>query len=382
MSVFRQYCAKHYMRILIDHNIPALAEALQASGIEVRTAHGRDITNTDVADCTALFVRSITHVSPALLEGSAIRFVATATSGTDHIDTAYLSERGIAFSDAKGCNAEAVAEYVLHGIVLYAERAPCNVQTLRIGVIGYGECGRRVVRLLHILGVQEIRVCDPYVQAQNIALPGHAMWVNIDTIFRTCQIITNHIPLTQETQGMIGHSALGLLPKGALIIHASRGGIIDEDALVQAVYHNQCFAVVDVWQNEPMINRALVQASLLATPHIAGYTQEGKLRGSIIVLYNFIQWAQQSSLLRTDSIIRLHDSYETMKHSPLFQDKRLLHTGYSTHDLLHTLHDARPFAEDDSIMRSTSNISESETRRVFDARRKQYPKSRELFVDE
>ncbi len=371
------------MNIVVDSNIPALASVLRMSGAVVRVHDGRTLQPADLADSTALFVRSVTKVTKALLHESRTRFVATATSGIDHIDTEYLSQKDIDFAAAKGCNAQAVAEYVLYGILLYAHTIQRDIQTLRIGVVGYGECGKRVVRLLCSLGVKSVEVYDPYLQAQGAVLPLGCTWRLLHELVRESDVLTNHIPLTQETQKIISHELLATVPIGALILHASRGGIIDEEALLYYVRERRYSAIIDVWKSEPMIHPELALSSLLSTPHIAGYTQEGKLRWAIMVLDAFIQWIQNHGITDIDIAV-LQEQSELLKQNRILQNKYSVGGRgiIDSQEIFHLLCSARPLKEDDALLKSIVKHTDADICRVFDERRKRYPESAEVFVDE
>ena len=262
------------MHIVADENIPLLDEFFAAFG-SIRRLPGRGITAADVRDADLLLVRSVTQVNRALLEGSRVRFVGTCTIGTDHLDLEYFAEAGIAWSSAPGCNARGVVDYVLGSVLTLAEREGVAPDARVYGVVGAGQVGGRLVGLLQGLGWQ-VRVCDPPRQAAE-----GGDFVSLAQIIGECDVISLHTPLDASTRHLFDAARLAALRPGTWLINASRGAVVDNTALRNLLPQRPDLkAVLDVWEGEPQADVELAALCQLATPHIAGYSLEGKLRGT------------------------------------------------------------------------------------------------------
>lgn len=262
-------------KIVADENI-AYAQHFFAGIGELILLQGRAISRSDVQNADILLVRSVTPVNRELLEGSAVRFVGSCTIGTDHIDTQWLSENNIHFSYAPGCNAQAVVEYVL--AALRALEVDCSVN--KVGIVGCGNVGGRLLRYLQSIGADVVG-CDPFLVDSDLPL------VNFETIL-TCDVICLHTPLTKfgayPTYHLFDESVINALKPGTVLLNAGRGAVIDNSALLQRIENSGDLNVVlDVWENEPAINGDLLAHVAIGTPHIAGYSTEGKLRGTEMV---------------------------------------------------------------------------------------------------
>lgn len=272
------------MRIVADQNIPHVADAFRDLG-EVELLPGREIGREHLRDCRCLVTRTVTKVNRDLLEDSAVEFVGTATIGTDHIDLVYLETAGIGFSNAAGCNAEAASEYVISGLFSLARRLGFDPFARRAGIVGYGNVGSRLVAKLEALGI-ECLVNDPPLER-----PGGSKrdLVDLDTILRQCDLVSLHVPLTGDgahpTYHLFEDNRLAQLLPGCLLVNAARGEVVDNAALSRLLAERDDLLVfLDTWEGEPRINRDLLHRVNLATPHIAGYSVEGRLRGTQMVL--------------------------------------------------------------------------------------------------
>jgi erythronate-4-phosphate dehydrogenase len=273
------------MKIIADENIPLVGEAFGPMG-EVVAVPADAIRPLLVRDAQALLVRSVTPVGPALLDGSAVRFVATATIGVDHIDQEYLRRHGIGFSSAQGSNARSVAEYVFTSLAVLAERGGWRFRDKALGIVGVGNIGSRVARMAEGLGLAVLRN-DPPLACET----GDPKYVPIETLF-DADIVTFHVPLTREgpdaTHHMIGESLLSRLKRSVILLNTSRGSVADTAVLKAALGMKRLGAVVlDVWENEPNIDLELMNAVDIATPHIAGYSYDGKVNGTRMILHAF-----------------------------------------------------------------------------------------------
>ncbi len=271
------------MRIVADPNIPFVQEAFGPLG-EVRLVPGREINAGAVRDADALLVRSVTPVNAALLDGSAAKFVATATIGTDHIDQGYLSSRGIGFASAQGGNANSVAEYVVAAMLELARLRKFRLRDKTLGVIGVGHVGSRVVRNAEALGMRVLANDPPRARGKKTT-----PFIPLEHLLAETDIITLHVPLTREGPGATFHffdkDRLGLLKnRQPILINTSRGAVVDNPALLKAIDGEWLGGVVlDVWENEPRISPELLEVVDLATPHIAGYSFDGKVNGTQMI---------------------------------------------------------------------------------------------------
>lgn len=274
------------MKIVCDENIAYAREFFAPLG-ELICLPGRGLTHADVRDADALIVRSVTNVTRELLADSRVKFVGSATIGFDHIDLEYLREAGIAFAGAPGCNARAVVEYVL--TALMALRAECLTE-LTVAVVGAGNVGGRLLWALDQLGVKTLMV-DPFVSREQIAarfafnkLPER---VELNRALQA-DVICLHTPLTKmgeaPTYHLIAEQEIAALKTGSLLLNAGRGAVIDNQALLNRLQQQSDLDVVlDVWEGEPAISQALLAAVKIGSPHIAGYSAEGKLKGTQMV---------------------------------------------------------------------------------------------------
>ncbi|WP_273426894.1 4-phosphoerythronate dehydrogenase PdxB [Marinobacter sp.] len=272
------------MLIVADENIPLLDSFFGEIG-EIRRVSGRTMTASDVRDAEVLLVRSVTLVGPELLEGSKVRFVGTATIGTDHVDEEWLEQKGIRFSAAPGCNANSVAEYVLSVLSVHAERRGLADWTrLSVGVVGVGRVGSELARKLERLGF-DVFLCDPPRAERED--DSDNPFVSLEEAL-ACDVVTLHTPLTRNqphaTYHMVGAAELEGLSADQLLINAGRGEVIDAEALKARLSQaNAPIVALDVWEGEPAIDLELVQQVWLATPHIAGYSLEGKVQGTEMI---------------------------------------------------------------------------------------------------
>ena len=291
------------MKAVIDEKIPYLRDALLAMGIEVVALPGSAITAGDLADAYALFVRTRTKCDATLLEGSAVRFIGTATIGYDHIDVEYCSHRGIVWTNAAGCNAGAVLQYVQAVVYSWARDTGVALTGLTLGIVGLGEIGSRVATWAGNVGMRVLANDPPKADA------GVAGLVSLEEIAAECDIITFHPSLNVDGVYKSVHLAdaafFASLAHCRLLINASRGAVVDNDALLAALESSavQC-AAVDVWEGEPDISLPLLERAYIATPHIAGYSAEGKMNATAIVLDEFarnINYVGELPVLRLDA---------------------------------------------------------------------------------
>ncbi len=285
------------MKLVIDANIPAADQCFEPFGALHRLP-GREICSADVAEADALIVRSITQVNQALLAQSPLRFVGTCTIGTDHIDRVLLSERGIGFASAPGCNAEAVVDYVLSSLLLVSEREGWPLLTRTVGIVGAGNVGGRLQQRLQALGVATL-VCDPPRAEADPSVE----FCSLDTLIERCDVMCLHTPLVKEgrhaTYQLLNAERINDLAPGTVLLNAGRGDCIDGLALRSRLAgKGDITAILDVWEGEPEIDAGLRDLVALATPHIAGHSLDGKLRGTWMIQQAFAEHIGQPSQLR------------------------------------------------------------------------------------
>jgi erythronate-4-phosphate dehydrogenase len=266
------------MQIIADENIPCVAKAFASLG-EVTLLPGRGMTAVQVRDADILLVRSVTRVDAQLLGESSVKFVGSATIGFDHVDRAYLQQRGIGFSTAPGSNATSAAEYVVSALLALNAQQGFDPAGKTVGIIGCGNVGSRVRQKLSALGMNCL-VNDPPLQAQG----GHDEFVDLDEVLQA-DVVTLHVPYTREGAHPTHHLAdaafFARLRPGAVFINTARGAVADNAALDAVLETRSDLSVVlDVWEGEPDISMSLLEKVRLGTPHIAGYSLDGKLRGT------------------------------------------------------------------------------------------------------
>lgn len=277
------------MKIIVDNKVPYIRETLEKIADQVIYLPGKDITHDIVKDADALITRTRTKCNRELLEGSNIKFIGTATIGFDHIDTEFCKRANITWKNCPGCNAGAVEQYV-HAVLLLLEKEKgINLKNSCIGIIGVGHVGTRIRNMAKRLGMK-ILLNDP-PRNDN----GEKGYVDLQAIADNCNIITFHTPLIREGKYKTYHLAdkdfFGLLKRKPVIINTSRGEVIDTNAILDALNNNTISeAVIDVWENEPNINIDLLNKVFIGTPHIAGYSADGKINATRMTLESLCQF--------------------------------------------------------------------------------------------
>lgn len=270
------------MKVVVDKNIPYIAGRLEPVCDSVVYAAAADTDAALVADADALVTRTRTRCDASLLEGSRVSLIASATIGTDHIDLDYCRRNGIAVANAPGCNAPAVAQWVMASVAQWVAKTRPHMP-LTIGVVGVGHVGGIVARWASLLGMR-VLTCDPPRQRRE----GGDHWSDLPLIARECDIITVHTPLSRDgsdpTYHMIGEGFVNLLPdrRPILLMNAARGAVADTQALLAA--RDNVSLAIDCWENEPNVDLPLLERAMVATPHIAGYSIEGKQRGTAMAI--------------------------------------------------------------------------------------------------
>ncbi|MCQ2041558.1 erythronate-4-phosphate dehydrogenase [Stutzerimonas kunmingensis] len=354
------------MHILADENIPLVDEFFAGFG-EIRRMPGRSINRAALENVDVLLVRSVTRVDREMLEGSAVRFVGTCTIGTDHLDLDYFEQAGIEWASAPGCNARGVVDYVLGSLLALSEVRGEALARRRFGVVGAGEVGGRLLEVLRGLG-WDVRVCDPSRQVREAG-----DFVSLDEILAECDVISLHTPLTLggdwPTFHLFDQARLSRLRPGTWLINASRGAVVDNAALRDLLLQRPDLeAVLDVWEGEPQVDVALAGLCHIATPHIAGYSLDGKLRGTAQIYAALCAARGVEPAIELAQLMPGPALTELAFASSAEPDEMLA-------TLCRAVYDPR---RDDADFRRSLLGDEAQRRAGFDLLRKQYPPRREI----
>jgi erythronate-4-phosphate dehydrogenase len=348
------------MKIIADGNIPFVEEAFTQFG-EVIVVPGRSISRDMLLDASLLLVRSITNVDRALLNDTAIKFVATATIGVDHIDIPYLKSNSIGFASAPGSNAQSVAEYVGTALAHLSHTLGFELGKKVLGIIGVGNVGSRVVKVAQALGMACLLNDPPKQRATN-----GGGYVSLDEVLEKSDIVTLHVPLIEsgidKTAHMVNDDFINKMKPGAILINTSRGKVVDE----QAVRNNRAklsALVLDVWAHEPSISCETLDLATIATPHIAGYSFDGKVRGTEMIYEAACDF------------FRKEKTWNGQAHVGV-KPETTIDVRTSAAPVLHALREAYPIISDDRRLR---RIKDEQNRGAyFDALRKNYPRRLEF----
>ncbi|WP_413111992.1 4-phosphoerythronate dehydrogenase [Thaumasiovibrio sp. DFM-14] len=355
------------MKILIDENMP-YAAALFAQLGDVISKPGRTLTADDLVDIDALMIRSVTKVDKALLaKANKLRFVGTATAGTDHVDQPLLAERGVTFYGAAGCNKVGVAEYVISTLLVLAQQQGFSIFERTVGIVGVGNVGRYLNHCLRSLGIKTI-LCDPLLAQQG----DDGEYTDIDTLIAQSDVVSLHTPLTMSgehaTHHLINKQRLAALKPGTILINAARGPVVDNHALKHALEADPMLsAILDVFEQEPIVDLDLLPRLAFATPHIAGYGLEGKARGTTMVFNAFSTFIGND--LRADPNQLLPRAF-----IPAVQLAQPL-TQANLQSLVQLVYDVR--RDDSEFRRALGGCDRTQMGSVFDKLRKNYWDRRE-----
>lgn len=348
------------MKIVVDENMP-LAEALFAEFGEVVRVQGRTLTAAQLTDADVLLVRSITKVNASLLsQANKLKFVGTATIGTDHVDKAYLAEKAIPFFSAPGCNKVSVGEYVISALLVMAEKYQFSLSGLSLGIIGAGNTGTAVAERAAALGIA-VKLCDPPKQQAG----DPRTFVAYDEALQ-CDLVSFHVPLSRQgehaTFHLLDEQRIQSFRPEQILLNACRGEVWDNQAmLARQLSSSPLRLIMDVWENEPDILQTLVPYTEIATPHIAGYSLEGKYRGTYMLYEAFCQHFGHEITKQLQPMLPVAD-INTLSLS-VDVDECILKK------LIHLVYDVR---RDDAIFRHKITQPGS-----FDEMRKKYPERRE-----
>ncbi len=351
--------------IIADERIPYVRDALQPLG-RLITLSGRDMNAITIRNADILIVRSVTRVDELLLDKSNVRYVASASTGYDHIDTQYLEKRGIHFFAAAGCNANAVSEYVAAAIAFICRRDTLRLDDLTLGIIGVGNIGARVADKARAMGMK-VLLNDPPLKEKT----GSDKFRPLETVLRRADIVTLHVPLTENiypTIRMVNSSFMDAMKPNAFLINTSRGAVVDEDALLAGLKNKQIRdAVLDVWCNEPAINTGLLERVVIGTPHIAGHSIDGKVNATVMVYNDLCKFLGMTPGWKPEDLPRPE------KPVILLNENKDKFTA-----IIDVLLCAYPIHNDDAVLREILHKPESGRESFFDSVRNEYPMRREF----
>lgn len=352
------------MKIVADENIPLLDAFFSDMCQELVSLPGREMSAEQVKDADILLIRSITQVNEGLLAGSRVKFVGTCTIGTDHLDTGYLEQQNIQYANAPGCNANAVVDYVLSCLLVLQERTQKNWQSLSVGIVGAGNVGGLLYDTLKALGVEAIAY-DPNVVEFSSDQNKQAVWQQ--------DVVSVHTPITRDgehaTYHLVDKNRLASMKEDACLINSCRGAVVDNQALLAHLKnHPQFNAILDVYEQEPSPSDELIQACLIATPHIAGYSLDGKYGGTAMIYDALCDTLALPKRLKLAQLI----SEAPVRKLSFSQEAD---TAYVLKQVIRNAYDVR---DDHFRMMSLLGLSDEQKSKAFDRLRKDYPLRRDL----
>ena len=344
------------MKIVADTNIPFLKGVFEPYA-EVVYLDGRSIDRAAMQDADAIIIRTRTKCNEETLYGSRVEMIASATIGTDHIDLEWCRHHGIEVQNAEGCNAGGVMDYVFSALYGTASRRSIKLDGATIGVVGVGNVGKLVAQMARSLGFRVLLNDPPRAERE-----GPEGFVSLDELLKESQIVTLHVPLDETTRGMAGDDFFAKIRSGAIFINASRGEVVDEAALLRA-RPKLGVIVLDTWCNEPYVNPNLIDICDIATPHIAGYSYQGKQNGTAMAV---------------QAIARHFGIRELLDFAPVTVDEALNPTtidvkGKSQGEIAAILQYNYPIFTDDFLFRSQPGS--------FEKLRSEYNYRREFYID-
>lgn len=355
------------MKIIADENIPFVRECFASIG-DVQALSGRQITPEIVADADILLVRSITPVNEKLLVDSKAKFIATATIGFEHVDIDYLKKRNIGFASAPGSNANSVAEYIVAALFSVGKKRKITIVGKSIGVVGVGNVGSRVAKKCAAIGMRVV-LNDPPLFRQT----GDAKYRPLEELY-DCDFITLHTPLTRQGQDKTFHLAaekfFASLKTGCVFINTSRGGVHDTSALKAAIRSKKLGAcILDVWENEPNIDCELLRIVDISTPHIAGYSLDGKIAGMIMIYNAACEHFSLKPKHKIEDFLPPPSVPEIIIDESISDEQSIL---------LKTTHRVYCINRDDFNTREIAMVEPGKRGKFFDDLRKNYPVRREF----
>lgn len=358
------------MKIVCAASVLLGREAFETLG-ETIVVPDRQINRTAVHDADALIIRSKTDVTAELLEGSHVSFVGTATAGFDHMDIDYLAKADLAWYAAAGCNANSVAEYITAALLYLAQSQNFKLEGLTLGIIGVGQVGSRVARKARLLGMR-VLLNDPPLALKT----GDPLYRPLEEILPQCDVVTLHTPLERKgpfpTEHLVNCRFFAQLKPGAIFINAARGEVMDTSSVLLALEKKVArHAILDVWEHEPVIARDLLAAVNLGSPHIAGYSFEGRFNGTVQCYHELCRF--------TETAPRWTPPHEITQPAlpPITADATGLGLEAALACIILAAYD---ITADDRALRDGVPLDDQAWGRHFDTLRKNYPVRREFAV--
>ncbi len=356
------------MKIICSTNMPLVKEAFSTIG-EATILEGRTITADDLKDADIFATRSTTKVNEALLAGSKVKFVGTATIGIDHMDTDYMESNNIKWCFSPGCNANSVSEYLVAGLLHLARKHSFTLEGKTIGVIGIGNVGKRVVKKAEALGMRVLQNDPPRERAEN-----SSQFVSLEKIVQESDIITVHVPLTKDGIDATYHLAdskfFTQCKQDLIFIDAARGPVVDTPALISAIDGGKVsYCIMDTWEGEPDLIQELLDKVDIGTPHIAGHSYEGKVQGTIMVFEQACEFFGITSDWDPEPFMPEAIVPEISIDAKGRQDEEVLQ------EIISKIYDIKV---DDSDLREISSKIGDDRKAHFDKLRKSYPMRREF----
>ncbi|MHC4870600.1 MAG: 4-phosphoerythronate dehydrogenase [Planctomycetota bacterium] len=356
------------IKIAADENIPFVREACRGFG-NVSAMKGREMSSDTIKDADCLLVRSVTRVNEELLAGSKVKFVGTATIGIDHIDCNFLGKNNIAFTSAPGSNANSVAQYITSALLNLESRHSLDLQSMTLGIVGVGNVGKLVEKKARALGMNIILNDPPREEME-----GKEGFSDLAYLLTNSDVVTTHVPLEKESKyptfKLADSEFFAQMKYGSFYINSSRGKVCDEASLLATLESGRIKdAVLDVWENEPEINAAIFDKISLGTPHIAGYSFDGKVNGTSMIVN------------RAREYFNIKDMWDAAPLLPVPEVEKItinsnLDFKGSIRKAVLTVYDIK---NDDSNMRKILTTPKEERAVLFDKLRKTYPRRREFF---
>ena len=355
------------MKIVIDENVLLGEETFSIIG-EVVAVSGRAIAPEVVKDADILVVRSITKVDEQLLENSDVKFVGSATAGVDHVDTRYLESEGIGFASAPGSNSNSVAEYVIAGLLLLDNKGKISLDKLTLGVVGVGNVGSKVVKKAEGLGIEVLQNDPPLFRETK-----NNVFRELDELME-CDVITLHVPLSysgvDRTLNLFDEERLMKMKRRSILINTSRGKVVSGSALKSVLKNGHLSgAVLDVWEKEPDIDKELLELVDIGTSHIAGYSYDGKVKGTRMVFDAICEFFSLDKEWNVELPLPCVPYMEiTVNETGRFAQVMA--------DIVFRIYDIR---KDDRVLREVLNLEGKEKKDFFDYLRANYWRRREFF---
>lgn len=343
------------IKVTADSVIPFLKGVLEPYA-DIQYIPGIKIKHEDIIDSDALVIRTRTVCNKEFLEGTAVKLICTATIGTDHIDLDYCKQNGIEVRNAAGCNAGGVMDYVFSALYGIASRKSISLDNAVFGIIGVGNVGSRIEKMAKYLGFKVLRNDPPRAEAE-----GEEGFCSLDYLLEHADIITMHTPLNPTTENMANEHFFSKMKEGAIFMNSGRGEVVCEDALLNAIPKLGA-VVIDTWRNEPNISQELLDAVDIATPHIAGYSLQGKLNGTSAAVRAFAEFYD------IDELKDFYSREEKEEYTPIKLDLENMNQG----EIASVLQYNYPIFTDDFMFRMEPGL--------FEKMRSEYQYRREFYV--